>query len=109
MATEVSVILQDASNNVILSNTDVSVLSIINEQLVVVEDQKMHIVSLGEQGPPGPIANPTGYTVATLPIGIIGLRAYVTDALNPSYLSTPIGGGLTVCPVFHNGVTWVLA
>ncbi|MFH6965222.1 hypothetical protein ACHRVK_21700 [Flavobacterium plurextorum] len=47
------------------------------------------------------------YTVATLPAGIIGDTAYVTDATNPTYLSTLTGGGTTVCPVFYNGNTWV--
>jgi hypothetical protein len=48
-----------------------------------------------------------GYTVATLPTGIIGMMAYVTDALSPSYLTTVTGGGSTVCPVFYNGTNWV--
>ncbi|PIF60080.1 hypothetical protein [Flavobacterium sp. 2] len=47
------------------------------------------------------------YTVATLPAGVVGDTAYVTDATNPTYLSTLTGGGTTVCPVFYNGNTWV--
>jgi len=48
-----------------------------------------------------------GYTVATLPTGVVGQMTYVTDALAPSYLVTIVGGGSIVTPVFYNGTTWV--
>lgn len=48
-----------------------------------------------------------GYTVATLPAGVVGDLAYVTDALAPSYLVTIVGGGAVTTPVFYNGSTWV--
>jgi len=48
-----------------------------------------------------------GYTVATLPTGVQGDTAFVTDALTPSYLVTIVGGGSIVTPVFYNGTTWV--
>lgn len=48
-----------------------------------------------------------GYTVSTLPTGVIGDRAYVTDATAPTYLGTLTGSGAVVCPVFHNGTAWV--
>lgn len=48
-----------------------------------------------------------GYTVSTLPTGVTGARAYVTDALTPTFLTTIVGGGTTVCPVFYNGTNWV--
>jgi len=51
----------------------------------------------------------TGYTVATLPAGVIGDRAYVTDATTPSYLGALTGGGAVDCPVFYNGAAWVSA
>ena len=51
----------------------------------------------------------TGYTVATLPTGVVGMRAYVTDALAPIYLGTLTGGGAIKCPVFYNGTAWVSA
>ena len=35
-----------------------------------------------------PLVISPGYTVATLPAGVIGMRAYVTDALAPIYLGT---------------------
>ena len=49
----------------------------------------------------------SGYTVATLPVGIIGLRAYVTDAVSPTFLGTLTGGGSITTPVFYNGTAWV--
>lgn len=48
-----------------------------------------------------------GYTVATLPTGTIGDIAYVTDALAPTYLTTVVGGGTIVSPVFFDGTNWV--
>jgi len=49
------------------------------------------------------------YTVATLPAaGTQGRRAWVTNALAPTFLSAPVGGGAVVCPVFDNGTAWVV-
>ena len=56
-----------------------------------------------------PLVISTGYTVATLPTGVVGMRAYVTDALLPTYLGTLTGGGAVKCPVFYNGTAWVSA
>lgn len=47
------------------------------------------------------------YTVATLPIGTLGMRAQVTDATAPTFLGALTGGGAVKCPVFHNGTSWV--
>jgi len=47
------------------------------------------------------------YTVATLPAGTQGDTAYVTDALDPSYLVTVVGGGSVATAVFYNGTAWV--
>ena len=47
------------------------------------------------------------YTVATLPAGTQGDRAYVTDALAPAFLVAVAGGGAVVTPVFRNATTWV--
>jgi len=49
------------------------------------------------------------YTVATLPTGKIGMRAYVTDATAPAYNAALVGGGAVTVPVFHNGTAWVSA
>lgn len=48
-----------------------------------------------------------GYTVATLPAGVQGDSAYVTDALAPVFLGIIAGGGAVITPVFHNGTNWV--
>jgi lysophospholipase L1-like esterase len=50
----------------------------------------------------------TGYTVATLPTGSIGMTAYVTNALSPVSLAAVVGGGAVVVRVFYNGVTWIV-
>ena len=49
------------------------------------------------------------YTVATLPVGVLGRRAYVTDATAPTYGATLTGGGAVKVPVFYNGTAWVSA
>jgi hypothetical protein len=53
-----------------------------------------------------------GYTVAALnaafpPASNVGLRAYVTDATAPAFLSTLAGSGAVVCPAFCDGTHWV--
>ena len=50
-----------------------------------------------------------GYTVATLPAGTVGDRAYVTDALAPAYGVAVAGGGAVTIPVFYNGAAWICA
>lgn len=55
------------------------------------------------------VINTNGYTVATLPAGTLGMRAYVTDATAPTYLGALTGGGTVKCPVFYNGTAWVSA
>lgn len=47
------------------------------------------------------------YTVATLPAGTQGDKAFVTDALGPTYLVTVVGGGAVITEVFYNGTNWV--
>lgn len=47
------------------------------------------------------------YTVATLPAGVEGQVAYVTDATAPTYLGALVGGGAIKTPVFYNGSAWV--
>jgi hypothetical protein len=56
----------------------------------------------------GPI-RAKGYTVAALPTGVVGARAYVTNALAPVALATVVGGGSAVVPVFFNGTDWIVA
>jgi len=49
-----------------------------------------------------------GYTVATLPTGVTGARAYVTNALAPAFGSAVAGGGAVTIPVFYNGANWIV-
>lgn len=46
------------------------------------------------------------FTVATLPTPINIAYATVSDALAPSYMTTVVGGGTVVTPVFYDGSTW---
>lgn len=55
------------------------------------------------------LAKIRGYTVATLPTGVIGMRFYVTDATAPAYNAALVGGGAVTVPVFYNGAAWVSA
>ena len=48
-----------------------------------------------------------GYTVSTLPAGITGMTAYVTDALTPSFGAALTGGGSVVTKAFFNGTNWI--
>jgi len=49
------------------------------------------------------------YTVATLPAaGTQGRRAWVTNALTPTFGSVVVGGGAVVIPVFDNGTAWIV-
>ena len=56
----------------------------------------------------GPIKT-LGYTVATLPAGVTGMRAYVTDALAPSFGVAVAGSGAITIPVFYDGANWIVA
>ena len=56
-----------------------------------------------------PLVISTGYTVANLPTGVVGMRAYVTNALAPTYATTVVGGGAVTIPVFYNGTNWICA
>ena len=49
-----------------------------------------------------------GYTVATLPAGVVGACAYVTDALAPVWNANAVGGGAVTVKVFYNGANWVV-
>ena len=49
-----------------------------------------------------------GYTVAKLPTGVVGMQAYVSDALTPTFGSVVVGGGSVTMPVFYNGSAWIV-
>jgi hypothetical protein len=73
-------------------------------------------VSIGNTSDPGAknlsvsgTVSTGGYTVATLPTGVTGARAYVTNALAPTYGANVAGGGAVTVPVFFNGSNWIVA
>jgi hypothetical protein len=49
-----------------------------------------------------------GYTVSTLPTGVTGDMAYVTDALAPTFGATVAGSGAVIMKVFYNGTNWIV-
>lgn len=49
-----------------------------------------------------------GYTVATLPAGVVGDCAYVTDALAPAWGVAVAGGGAVTIKVFYDGTNWIV-
>jgi hypothetical protein len=49
------------------------------------------------------------YTVATLPSAVtsgVGARAFVTNALTPTFGATVVGGGAVAVPVYSDGTNW---
>lgn len=46
------------------------------------------------------------YTVATLPTGTIGMRAFVSDANATTFASVVAGGGANGVPVYSDGTNW---
>lgn len=51
----------------------------------------------------------TNYTVATLPSAATvgaGARAFVTNALAPTFGATVVGGGTVNVPVYSDGTNW---
>ena len=54
----------------------------------------------------GTIRCVTAFTVATLPAGLVGDLARVTDANAPSVGSTVTGGGATNALCWYNGTSW---
>lgn len=55
----------------------------------------------------GRLLQTKAYTVATLPAGVEGAVAYVTDGLSPTYRGIATGGGTEKCLVFFNGTNWL--
>jgi hypothetical protein len=48
------------------------------------------------------------YTVATLPPGVAGARAFVSDAAAPAFGGAAVGGGVVGVPVYFDGATWMV-
>ncbi len=56
----------------------------------------------------GALAILKNYTVLTLPTGIQGAVAYVTDALAPTLGATVVTGGAAKAMVWYNGANWTV-
>ena len=70
-------------------------------------------VGIGTSSPTGKLdvagtIKTLGYTVATLPTGVVGARAYVTNALAPTFGAIVVTGGAVTIPVFYNGTNWIV-
>jgi hypothetical protein len=70
-------------------------------------------VGIGTSSPTGKLdvagtIKTLGYTVATLPTGVVGAKAYVTNALAPTFGATVVAGGAVTIPVFFNGTNWIV-
>lgn len=49
------------------------------------------------------------YTVATLPAaGTAGKKAFVSNALTPTFGSAVVAGGAVTVPVYDNGTAWIV-
>jgi hypothetical protein len=46
------------------------------------------------------------FTVATLPAGVQGDTAIVTNAINTTFRAVVSGGGSNILPVYHDGTNW---
>ena len=57
----------------------------------------------------GGLAVMKGYAIASLPTGVNGAIAHVTDQTSacPAKGVAPTAGGALICPVFYNGSAWV--
>ena len=105
--------ITSGSNNVILGSYDgaAAPISGTGDNYIVLSDGVGNIGAYWDgttkiQYAQGPIVT-KGYTVATLPAGVTGARAHVTDATAPTFLGTLTGGGTVTCPVFYDGTAWV--
>lgn len=84
MATDIQVIIQDASGHVTVEDDVINVVTIHDESLAVVEDTSVQVVSVGEQGPAGAqgATGPSGGATFTVTAGaaIGGHRIIHLDA-----------------------------
>lgn len=76
--------------------------------LAMIIDEVQNVTMLKDLKVDG-VLSTGGFTVAGLPTGTVGDRAYVTDATAPTYAATLTGGGAVTVPVFYNGTAWISA
>ena len=103
-ATATRMIGINSGNSIYIGSIDAAIASIIltnNGVAQAVWDNGGNLTNLGT-------IKTGGYTVATLPTGVTGASAYVTNALSPVFGSTVVGGGAVTVPVFYNGSNWIV-
>ena len=66
------------------------------------------IVSVSSAGLACTTSKTNVFTVATLPTGVEGMRAGVSDATATTFASIVTGGGTNHVPVYHNGTNWII-
>jgi hypothetical protein len=91
------------TNEIIIGNDGLG----LGSNTTVIGNSSTTLTALSGNVTAGGTIKTQGYTVATLPAGTLGMMAYVTDAVAPSYLGVLVGGGAIKCPVFYNGTAWV--
>ena len=70
MATDIQVIIQDESGQITVEADAINVVTVYDEQQIVVEDMSVQVVTVGEQGPAGPAgATGAGTSAMTLEAG----------------------------------------
>lgn len=92
-----------AANDIALSRVSAGVLGVGSGGAAGI-DGSLNLTNLTASG----TIKTGGYTVATLPAGSAGMRAYVTDQLTTCAAIgvAPTGGGAVICPVFY-AASWV--
>jgi hypothetical protein len=99
--------IRTASNYVVLSDGDGTIRGVFDASgnLLVGLTSATGVAKLQVSG----AIRTTGFTVATLPAGTVGMRTYVTDALAPSFGVAVAGSGAVTIPVFYDGANWIVA
>jgi len=104
---------QTGIGNMDLNCAGASAITLTTSALERVRVDSSGNVGIGTSSPTGKLdvagtIKTLGYTVATLPTGVVGARAYVTNALTPVFGSTVVTGGAVTIPVFYNGTNWIV-
>jgi hypothetical protein len=83
-------------------NAQGQLTSLNDTNIAISQSQITDIVSVAKGG----TGTSGAYTVATLPAGVLAMRALVTDATAPVFLANVVGGGAVKTPVFYDGAVW---
>jgi hypothetical protein len=94
------------SNPIVLDSAGSCLMLGNNTYLIEVYDANGVLVSSGNTYAPQISNGP--YTVGTLPTGVFGLRAIVTDATTTTFGAAPVGGGTNEIMVTYLSSGWVI-